>query len=457
MKIITGDETGLIKLVDTIKKSTFPYGTQSRQLGIQKMCWIIPNISFALARHNGLIEIWNISSKNELLKDRSFDLNLSNLIGISAMNETTLLCYSSTGTVAHLNLNDSDSEPILTTLRGPLETLECCYGHTRYATGGLDNDLQLYDLNSSSLETPIWSAKNVPHDNVRLAVPIFITSISFLKNQTEHDGNLIVTGTGHHHVRLYDIRTKRQPIRSWEPMEYKITNIQSYYARGSSPSYKAPTLSLISTTAASASTAAVPSATSVLPFTSNGSTPCCLITDCSGVVQSIDLLTGKLRASYTTSGGSVKDLALSNCEEYFTTVSYDRYVRVYEVNHSRERFHCYLKNRLTACLMINEEERGNGKKGKKKRGGGEEEEGENGADVVESYVDSDDEEDEGDEDSDDQDDDEESDDEESDDGEEVEDDESEEEEVPRAKKGDQKRQIQQMKPLKSNEKKPKYL
>jgi hypothetical protein len=57
---------------------------------------------------------------------------------------------------------------------------------------------------------------------------------------------------------------------------------------------------------------------------------------------------------------------------------------------------------------------------------------------------------EGDEDSDDQDDDEESDDEESDDGEEVEDDESEEEEVPRAKKGDQKRQIQQMKPLKSN-------
>jgi WD40 repeat protein len=479
MKIITGDETGLLKLVDTIKKTTSPFGTQSRQLGIQKMCWLIPNVSFALARNNGLIEIWKLRSKI-LSKDRTYDLNLPSLLGISALNESTLLCYSSTGTVAQLNLNEDspDSEPIFMTHRGPIECLECCYGLSRYACGGLDNDLQLYDLNSSSPLVPFWSAKNVPHDNVRLAVPIFITTISFLRDQTENDGNLIVTGTGHRHVRLYDIRTKRQPIRSWEPMEYKVTNVHGYYSKGSSPSYKVPTAN--STTLPTAGGGTSVSST---VLTSDGSIPCCLITDCSGAVQTIDLMTGKLRASYTTSGGSIKDLSVTNCQEYFTTVSYDRYVRVFEVNHSTERFHCYLKNRLTACLVVNEdgEEGGKGKKGKRQKGRGEdgtEEGNENGEDVVENYVDSDDEEEEDDDDDDDDDDEdsaeEEEDDEEGgdddeeedddDDEEEEEEEESEEEDTTSRKQGrrietkkpDQKRQIQPMKAAKVSEKKPKY-
>jgi WD40 repeat protein len=358
MKILTGDETGLIKFVDTIKKKSVSYGTQSREFGILKFCWIIVDQVFGLLRKNGIVEIWNVK-KGNIVKDRSFDLNLVDCIGITPMNDHTLLCYSTNGTVTILNLRETESdEPAQQTVRGPVAALEACSNLNRYACGGPGNDLQLWDSQEGKV---LWSAKNVPNDSVRLAVPIYISSISFLRNGSDIDGNMIVTGTAHHHVRLYDIRTKRQPVQSWEPMEFKVTNVRGFLSTASAPSLRA----------------------------SSASSYCSLVSDCSGVVHSIDLLTGKLRASYTPAGGSVKDISMTSCGEYFTTVSYDRFVRVYEVNRKSERFQMHLKNRLTCCLAISEDEGGGSSsdKGKKRTGDGDDE----GEDVLENYVDSDEE------------------------------------------------------------------
>lgn len=435
MKILTGDETGLIKLVDTIKKKSLSFGTQSREYGILKFCWIILDQVFGLLRKNGMVEIWNVRKGSTLVKDRSYDLNLVDCIGITAMNEHILLCYSSNGTVTILNLQETESdEPSQQIVRGPIGALESCYNMNRYACGGPGNDLQLWDFQEGKV---LWSGKNVPNDSVRLAVPIYISSISFLRNGSDIDGNMIVTGTAHHHVRLYDIRTKRQPVQSWEPMEFKVTNVRGYISTASAPSLRA----------------------------SSASSYCSLVSDCSGVVHSIDLLTGKLRASYTPAGGSVKDISLTSCGEYFATVSYDRYVRIYEVNQKGERFHMYLKNRLTSCLVINSDE-GNSSSG---RGAGRDGDDHEGEDVLENYVDSEDDEDESDEEEEDegeesddnegeQEDDEGEDDEEDDDEDDEEQEEDDEEEiVTTVVKKDQKRQIQPAPPSKSTlTKKSKY-
>jgi hypothetical protein len=42
MRVITGDETGLLKLVDVHKRVYVPAGQQSRTLGVCAMAWAQP-------------------------------------------------------------------------------------------------------------------------------------------------------------------------------------------------------------------------------------------------------------------------------------------------------------------------------------------------------------------------------------------------------------------------------
>ena len=103
----------------------------------------------------------------------------------------------------------------------------------------------------------------------------------------------------------------------------------------------------------------------------------------------MNLLTGKLERVYTTSGGSIKDMKITSDSRHFTTVSYDRYLRLYEVNKKNEIGHCYLKNRLTSCLIFEEEDENNKRR---RRGRDESDENDENDDRLEKYIDSDDEE-----------------------------------------------------------------
>jgi hypothetical protein len=80
----------------------------------------------------------------------------------------------------------------------------------------------------------VWKAKNVPHDEVRLEVPIWITGIAFMPsgaNASPNDcaGNVIATGTGHKHIRMYDTRMQRQPCQSWGMGDFRVTAVVPSY------------------------------------------------------------------------------------------------------------------------------------------------------------------------------------------------------------------------------------
>ncbi|KAI1717633.1 WD repeat-containing protein 74 [Ditylenchus destructor] len=82
------------------------------------------------------------------------------------------------------------------------------------ATGGKENLLKLWDIRSEKLT---FMAKNVAPDSLELRVPIWDTNVRFF-----NDGRYIVTTTGTHHVRVYDPRVQRRPIRDFEWLDEPI-------------------------------------------------------------------------------------------------------------------------------------------------------------------------------------------------------------------------------------------
>lgn len=78
------------------------------------------------------------------------------------------------------------------------------------ATGGKENDLQIWDLNRP--EAPVFRARNVKPNFLELRVPVWVSDICFPDASTP---SLVSVATRHGHVRLYDARieNRRRPVR----------------------------------------------------------------------------------------------------------------------------------------------------------------------------------------------------------------------------------------------------
>ena len=67
-----------------------------------------------------------------------------------------------------------------------------------------------------------------------MRVPIWVVALSFLQPSTHTATDAqFVTGTGHKHVRLYDVKASVQPVVSIETHnEYRITSVQPLLYHG---------------------------------------------------------------------------------------------------------------------------------------------------------------------------------------------------------------------------------
>jgi len=88
----------------------------------------------------------------------------------------------------------------------------------RIVVGGRDREFALWDTASGQCT---WNARNVPHDNLDVPVPVWHTGAQFLPDKV----NTLVTCTGYvqsrlrGEVRLYDVSAKRRPLlRSLAPV-----------------------------------------------------------------------------------------------------------------------------------------------------------------------------------------------------------------------------------------------
>src|SRR5258708_6297714 len=81
-----------------------------------------------------------------------------------------------------------------------------------FATGGKENDLKVWDAQTGAAT---FRAKNVPHDDLDMRVPVWITDFAWIDDSAGAAARTIVTCTAYNHVRVYDARDgQRRPVRS---------------------------------------------------------------------------------------------------------------------------------------------------------------------------------------------------------------------------------------------------
>ena len=166
-------------------------------------------------------------------------------------------------------------------VRGPVEA--GCGRKDSAVFGGRENDIQLFDINTHGV---IWRAKNVSNDKLSLRVPIYITAVKFLGEDTT---NKIITGTGYKQIRVYDVKAKRSPV-----INFEIGGEEAYRI------------------------------TSILPSPDERTT---YVADSTGGLYLFDI--GMRRRISTLKGnfGSIRDLKTDPDSQYLAAVGLDRYIR----------------------------------------------------------------------------------------------------------------------------------
>uniref|UniRef100_A0A4X2JQ16 WD repeat-containing protein 74 n=1 Tax=Vombatus ursinus TaxID=29139 RepID=A0A4X2JQ16_VOMUR len=174
------------------------------------------------------------------------------------------------------------------------------------ATGGKENSLKVWDLQTSSRE-PVFRAKNVRNDWLNLRVPIWDQDIQFLSGSQK-----IVTCTGHRQVRVYDPASpQRRPVLETTYGEYPLM---------------AMTLT--------------PGGNSVVVGNTHGQ------------LAEIDLRQGRLVCCLKGLAGSVRGLQCHPTQPILASCGLDRVLRVHRLREPRGLEHkVYLKSRLN-CLLL---------------------------------------------------------------------------------------------------------
>lgn len=137
---------------------------------------------------------------------------------VAAGDGASVFAFGHQGSVVQMHIGSLHTTSFQ--LRGPLNVLRTCEGGL--AGGGRENDLQIYD---AATHQTTWSAKNVPFDNLKLRVPIWINDLAFLGDTNTPSNARLVTGTAYKQLRLYDTRASAKPKASIEIGDFSITKV----------------------------------------------------------------------------------------------------------------------------------------------------------------------------------------------------------------------------------------
>lgn len=161
------------------------------------------------ATRSGVVRVWKASDNPVLIKPIDYELECSGKLKRNQFEK------------------EEEREKHLATLKAGRELV--VMKHSRMspnliATGGKENDLQIWDL--ENLDKPTFRAKNVRPDFLELRVPVWITGIAYPDPTSHH---LLSTSSRHGHIRLYDLRIsgQRRPVRELEWPEAAITSMSA--------------------------------------------------------------------------------------------------------------------------------------------------------------------------------------------------------------------------------------
>ncbi|CAI5734732.1 unnamed protein product [Peronospora destructor] len=333
MRVLVGDETGLLKSIELEKNEqrilsslTHP---QSRSRGIQRLCWYADERleanserNVVLARANGVVESYEASHGKSANTRKETDWSwpkqdkekdTSSCIGLDVVQKfgSVVQCAVNGDVCVRSTLQDA-GRPAGFNVGGNLNMMRLDSAtQTVIGVGGKEHDLNLWSLETQQV---LFKAKNVTHDKLDMRVPVWIKDLRFLSVPGNSNGHRAVVGTGHRHVRIYDSNTKRRPVQELD--NFGENPIQSLCVS--------------------------PDETRVY------------VGDTAGNLDILDLRTLKHMGRCTGPVGSIRDLACHPTLPYIAAVGLDRMVHVFDVNTRKYRHTIYAKQRLNSVLFCSD-------------------------------------------------------------------------------------------------------
>ncbi|KAL0583894.1 hypothetical protein ABG067_006162 [Albugo candida] len=328
MRVLVGDETGLLKSIALEKKEQIILSTgtksQCRSHGIQHMCWHKADQnptqacnSIVLARANGYIE--NLTVRHERLSECipnwTSEIEEGKCVGLDIIRDKgSVLHVTDSGIVSEYNPSTNQlgnviklSERIECMRLEPQKDAQSVQRH--FAIGGKEVDAQIWSLETQQI---VFRAKNVPFDKLQLRVPVWVKDIEFL-SQGNSNGHRLVVGTGYHQIRLYDTNTQRRPIQSIDFGDHPIN---------------------------------------ALCVDPNGLHV--YAADTTGCLDVLDLRTLKHLGRFLGPDGAIRSLSRHPTLPYLAAVGLDRMVHVFDINARTCQHSIYAKQRLNTVLFCDE-------------------------------------------------------------------------------------------------------
>lgn len=327
MRVLIGDETGLLKSVELEKNEQHVISSrlepQARQHAVQSMCWYEDENQLAgckenvvVARGNGVVESYSTShGRTSATSSRdanwSFTAPAGKSVGVGMIQKfgSVVRCTDKGDVLVKNTLSDSAKPATFNVgpdiFRMRIEPKE----QTHIAVGGKERDLSIWSLEK---QEAVFKAKNVTHDTLDMRVPVWVKDIHFL-SQGSSNGFRAVVGTGYQHVRIYDTNTKRRPVQEIKFGEYPVNAM-----------------------------CVSPDETRVY------------VADTAGNLDILDLRTLKHLGRCTGPVGAIRDLACHPTLPYIAAVGLDRMVHVFNVNTRKYQHMVYVKQRLNTVLFCDD-------------------------------------------------------------------------------------------------------
>ncbi|XP_051165793.1 WD repeat-containing protein 74 isoform X2 [Leptopilina boulardi] len=228
-----------------------------------------------------------------------------NIVGICNYSNNLIVAKQS-GDIIQLSSNENEEECCIINNGPGLHKMRQVDKEKKLiATGGVENPLKLFDLEKRK---EIFVAKNVKNDFLGLKVPIWVSDIGFISESN------VVTASKYGHVQLYDIRAQRRPVIRVEMKSEALGSLTVH-----------------------------PSKMQVIVGSGKGR------------MNLIDLRKeGKILNTYKGPVGSVTGIAINKDGDNVISVSFDRNLRIHDINTKSLLKKQYLSTRLTSLLIRSE-------------------------------------------------------------------------------------------------------
>ncbi|TYZ60152.1 hypothetical protein PybrP1_000512 [[Pythium] brassicae (nom. inval.)] len=327
MRVVIGDETGLLKSVELETQEQHVLSSrqqpQARRLAVQSACWYADETQGAheranvvVARASGVLERYNSAhgkSAATAAREASWEF------AAPAGKSVGLGVLQRFGSV--VRCTDAGDVLVTSTLSGAAKPARFNVGadivrmrvdpasQTHVAVGGKERDLSIWSLET---QQAAFKAKNVTHDSLDMRVPVWVKDLQFLSHGSSN-GHRAVVGTGYQHVRIYDTNTKRRPVQELKFGEYPVNAL-----------------------------CVTPDETRVF------------VADTAGNLDVLDLRTLKHMGRCTGPVGALRDLACHPTLPFVAAVGLDRMVHVFNTNSRKCEHVVYVKQRLNTVLFCND-------------------------------------------------------------------------------------------------------